>query len=86
MTNRFNAGDCATCGYHPSSPYRRLVDGTIVEGCISRAHDGKLYGESLAWHMRPAAVNFRKDMDKRYKKAYGYVSSGIIGGTANVAD
>lgn len=68
---------CATCTRPLDAPYRRIVAGRIAEGCISRAHDGKLYGESLAWHNRPAAVAFRKDCAKREKRDFGQVLTDI---------
>ena len=68
---------CATCGRDLGAPYRRIADGRIVEGCISRAHEGKLYGESLRWHMRPTATQFRKDSAKHEKATFGHVLSDI---------
>jgi hypothetical protein len=42
---------CTTCGRPVADPYRRLLNGTIVEGCVSRAHDGaELSPASAAWH------------------------------------
>lgn len=51
---------CNTCVRDVRDPYRRIINGKIIEGCISSSHDGLLTGESLRWHMRPLAVAFRK--------------------------
>jgi hypothetical protein len=70
---RFGPGTCTTCGELPSNPFRQITDGKIIAGCISAAHDGALYGESLAWHVRKSAVKFRAEMRKREKREYGFV-------------
>lgn len=54
-------GKCPTCCRDAHSPHRVISDGQVVEGCVDAAHDGKLYGESLAWHARPKAVQIRQD-------------------------
>ena len=51
---------CCTCGRPAASPYRRHVEGKIVEGCIDAIHTTEVYGETLSWHMRPVAVAMRK--------------------------
>ena len=57
----FSVGTCSTCGCGPSVPYRRHgADRSIVEGCVDSTHTGHLYGNSLAWHCRPAAKACRK--------------------------
>jgi len=54
---------CPTCGRSAHSPHRRYdARGKVVEGCIDACHKPHIYGESLRWHMRPAAVAHRKDV------------------------
>ncbi len=77
MTTKFGPGTCVICGNLPENPYRRQVGGVIVEGCISDAHTGHLYGSSLAWHNRPIAVAHRKSIIKRDKVSYGAVCATI---------
>lgn len=57
----FSCGCCPTCGHAPAIPYRRIVGGVIVEGCVDRAHTGHLYGNSAAWHGRPTAKAVRAE-------------------------
>jgi len=53
---------CKTCGRPLAAPYRRIVNGKIVEGCVTADHDGHLYGAAAEWHNRPVAKQIRKDM------------------------
>lgn len=55
-------GTCSTCTRPVESPYRRIVDGHIVEGCIDACHGEHLTPttNSYAWHFRRAAKAFRK--------------------------
>jgi hypothetical protein len=57
-------GKCSSCCRAPSAPYRRIVGGVIVEGCIDMAHDAtmKAAGPSntATWHNRPSAKAWRK--------------------------
>lgn len=57
---KFSPGTCSTCGCGPSVPYRRIVDGRIIEGCVDLTHNGQLHGSSLAWHDRKSAKALRK--------------------------
>jgi len=41
---------CSTCGRSAGAPYRRMVAGKIVEGCVDEFHTGHLHGSSLEWH------------------------------------
>lgn len=52
---------CPTCGQTRAAPYRRLVDGKIVEGCIDASHTGHLVpiSASSEWHDRPVARMMR---------------------------
>lgn len=59
---------CPTCTRSVFSPYRRLFNGKIVEGCIDASHDDKLYGESLRWHNRKEAKDFRTRLKKEAKR------------------
>ncbi len=67
---RLNSGgslqDCPTCGRKAWAPYRREIDGIIVEGCVDAAHVGKMFEEAInwgtpssAWHFRPEAAKVR---------------------------
>lgn len=52
---------CPTCCRPAAAPYRRIVDGRIVEGCCDAHHSlGSLYGESLAWHARRESREIRR--------------------------
>ena len=51
---------CPLCGHASGAPYRRVHNGRIIEGCVDAHHSDALYGESLAWHMRPVACELRK--------------------------
>lgn len=53
MNNAHTA--CTTCGRPAAAPFRRAVNGVVVEGCIDAAHDA----HADAWHLRPAAQVFR---------------------------
>lgn len=59
---------CNTCGRSVFSPYRRHVNGKIIEGCIDASHEGKLYGESLRWHNRKEAKDFRARLKREAKR------------------
>lgn len=56
---------CPTCCQSAGAPYRWYVESECIEGCIDAFHSGKLRGVSLAWHMRPCAVKWRKDVLQR---------------------
>lgn len=59
---------CTTCGRPAAAPYRRIVDGRIVEGCVDAHHQtGYLQGASLAWHMQPSAHVTRKAVLVHFK-------------------
>lgn len=53
---------CGTCCRPVVSPARRIVDGKIVEGCVSEAHTGQLpaMSETARWHNRPEAKKIRR--------------------------
>jgi len=51
---------CSTCGRSPGSPYRRVVAGKIVEGCVDEFHTGHLHGASLEWHTSRDARAIRR--------------------------
>jgi len=52
---------CPTCARPANAPYRRIVDGRIVEGCIDAAHTvACLVGGTREWHYRKAAVAHRR--------------------------
>lgn len=55
---------CPTCTRSVDAPYRRIVDGAIVEGCIDASHTDSMsvgVGNSQAWHNRPQARKMRAD-------------------------
>jgi hypothetical protein len=53
---------CCTCGRPAINPYRRILNGRVVEGCVDAAHGPHLYaGNGLAWHLRPEAVQLRRN-------------------------
>jgi len=63
---------CVICMCAPGAPFRRqAIDGSyrIREGCVAAAHDGHLYGNSLAWHLRPEARACRAAIKKSWPKA-----------------
>jgi len=62
---------CPICVKPADAPYRRLVGGVIVEGCVDAMHTGRISGESAAWHVRPSARAMRKDRlaDMRDRRA-----------------
>lgn len=52
---------CPVCCRHAVSPYRQIVGGRIVEGCVDASHGPHVWaGNGLAWHMRPQAVELRR--------------------------
>ncbi len=60
---------CNTCVRPVASPYRRKdASGKIVEGCIDPCHEGHIFGDSLRWHMRPAAKALRKQTKDRLRE------------------
>lgn len=66
-----HATHCNTCTRPVGSPFRRYDQGSghkIVAGCIDAAHDGHLYGNSLAWHMRPESKKLRAEAKKRLRE------------------
>lgn len=65
---------CAICGKLPHQPIRRLVDGKIVEGCISAFHSGHLAPGSAdeAWHNRESAKAFRAKSKFDFNPATGF--------------
>lgn len=60
----FASGTCVICGCAPTDPYRRWVDGKIVEGCIAEAHKALTVNNSsqssVDWHNRADAKKLRK--------------------------
>jgi hypothetical protein len=66
---RFRAGNpctsCPTCNRPASMPYRRILAGKIVEGCIDAAHTPSMETQRLSntghWHFRTEAVALRRD-------------------------
>lgn len=58
-----DAESCPTCTRAPTRPFRRIVDGKIVEGCVDACHTGQFTGlsSSNAWHTRPEARILRKE-------------------------
>lgn len=63
---RRNAGNpgtqCPSCGRAADAPYRCVVDGAIVEGCIDAFHHGHLpAANDTAWHNRPIARKWRAE-------------------------
>ena len=53
--------NCRTCVHPVSNPYRRIVNGTIVEGCVDDDHTGHLPEgtNTYGWHMQGQAVSIR---------------------------
>lgn len=66
---------CTTCGRALNAPYRRIVAGAIVEGCVDDAHTGHLPAttNTAAWHDRAEARKIRADTAAS-RKALGLVS------------
>ncbi len=69
---------CPTCTHTAESPYRRYVDGKIVEGCVDVFHTGaipKSDQDSIKWH-EAGVDNFCKSFIKSLinvsKKKYSY--------------
>lgn len=67
MDIRRSAGNpcvsCPTCCQPRTKPYRRRVNGKIVEGCIDACHTDTLlgvFGASRDWHFRPEAAEMRR--------------------------
>lgn len=60
---------CRTCCRDLDTPYRRHnASGKIIEGCIAEDHNkAVLVGESLAWHNRPEAKEYRAAAKARLK-------------------
>ncbi len=53
---------CPTCGRREAHPFRRVLGGEVIEGCIDGFHsDAMLHLDSpeAAWHWRPVAIQFR---------------------------
>jgi hypothetical protein len=55
--------ECPCCGRAASAPYRRIVRGTIVEGCVDAFHGAALPAQSntAAWHNRASAQQLRRN-------------------------
>jgi len=52
---------CPTCNHSAADPWRsRDKDGAIIHGCIDACHGVYVCGDDRAWHMRKAAVVWRK--------------------------
>ena len=59
-----SATHCPTCTRPAFHPYRRIVDGKIVEGCVDACHSAHVSpashsGASYEWHWRPEAIALR---------------------------
>lgn len=66
---------CQTCGCDAGKPYRRAIDGKIVEGCISAFHTGHIpesQSESIAWHNRESAKAWRRKAKFDFNPETGY--------------
>lgn len=52
---------CKICGKPAGKPFRRIIQGDIVEGCISAFHTGHLEpgGADDVWHNRTASKSWR---------------------------
>ena len=57
--NEAAAHTCPLCGCARSAPHRRLVNGEIVEGCVSAWHEGWVHGDDAEWHNKPRSVALR---------------------------
>ncbi len=65
---------CTACGRHASQPFRRIVDGEVVEGCIDDFHTDAMLHLDLpdsSWHWRPEAINHRSDVSRFLARAGG---------------
>jgi hypothetical protein len=64
------ADRCPTCLRPVNNPYRRIVDGRIVEGCIDDTHTGRIPAASNtgAWHNRPVAKAHRRAVKVRRRE------------------
>lgn len=53
---------CPTCGRSAFAPYRRIVDGRIVEGCVDAIHSDHVtpISNSGHWHNRKEAKEIRR--------------------------
>ena len=51
---------CLTCNRLPAAPYRRIVDGRTIEGCVDACHTEHVHGTSTEWHWRQDAIKIRK--------------------------
>lgn len=49
---------CPLCGNAAAAPFRRLVDGVVVAGCIDAFHTD----HADAWHNRPVARQLRLEV------------------------
>lgn len=55
---------CPICGKSVETPYRRVVSGVIIEGCISKFHNAAfecVVSNSSDWHNRKEAKKLRKE-------------------------
>ena len=61
---------CATCGQLRTEPYRRWLDGAVVEGCIDASHTNEMFAQfgrkdssaaSSNWHFRGIARAWRAE-------------------------
>jgi hypothetical protein len=62
-----NCERCPACAKPASMPYRRIVDGVYVEGCVDASHTPHMQGlamDTAHWHFRAEAVQIRKDTAK----------------------
>ena len=79
MKIRKSAGNigttCPICCRSVDDPYRRIVEGTIVEGCVDASHTDHINRlgpcNTAAWHNRPVAKKLRKDTLLYLHKAGG---------------
>jgi hypothetical protein len=55
--------ECPSCCRAATAPYRRIVRGKIVEGCIDAFHHGHLPAttNTAAWHNRQIARKLRAE-------------------------
>lgn len=54
---------CPTCNKPADKPYRNVVDGHIVGGCIDNFHSGAYLSEAdWEWHTRDSAMAWRTDI------------------------
>ena len=58
---------CNTCVKAETNPYRRIVKGVIIEGCIDPIHDSHLVGNSLAWVKRDSVKAWRVARANRFE-------------------